>query len=142
MGVGFHVGYDYYEVGHSSFLYSFFSSIAYHLEHKQWGSRFPVIMRELYDGKLNPQNVDQAIAELKTIQEELKEFRPDQVIWDFEDLSAQPPWGDRISSEITDLSNYYVTSDGKDLISVLFEALEQTKRVNQRCGKPIPLEVM
>jgi len=67
--------------------------------------------------------VQRARAELKTIREELKKFPPDQIVWDIEDLTARPPWGDRISKEITDLSNYFVTSDGKDLIDVFSRAL-------------------
>ena len=52
------------------------------------------------------------------------------VIWDAEDLSLTPPWGNNISSDITDLSNYFVTSDGRDLISVLNEALEDAKEMH------------
>ncbi|MDR4281828.1 hypothetical protein FO523_22550, partial [Bacillus subtilis KCTC 1028 = ATCC 6051a] len=37
----------------------------------------------------------------------------------------RPPWGDNISDEITDLSNYFVTSDGEDFINLLKNALEK-----------------
>ncbi len=55
----------------------------------------------------------------------LKLFSPSEVVWDIEDLSKQPPWGDDISSDIKDLSNYFVTSDGKDMFEVLFYALNE-----------------
>ena len=35
-------------VGTSDLLHSFFANIAYHLENKNWGSKFPKIMNELY----------------------------------------------------------------------------------------------
>ncbi len=50
--------------------------------------------------------------------------RPTESSGDNEDLQAKPPWGTNISPEITDLSNYFVTSDGRDLFEVLSEALQ------------------
>ena len=56
--VGFTVDYNWYTVGSGDFLHSFFSTVAYNLEDKRWGSRFPHLMNELYQGKLNSRNVD------------------------------------------------------------------------------------
>ena len=50
-------------------------------------------------------------------------------IWDIEDLSKQPPWGNNISEEITDLSNYFVTSEGEDLITLFRHALEKAREL-------------
>lgn len=44
-----------------------------------------------------------------------------------EDLSKRPPWG----KDITDLSNYFVTSDGEDFLTILLHALEKAKDVNE-----------
>ena len=71
-----------------------------------------------------------AIEELSIIKKELQSFSPDKVIWDIEDISKQPPWGNNISKDITNLSNYFITSDGEDFISVFFHALEKSKEVN------------
>ena len=103
MAVGFKVKYYWYQIGRGDFLHSFFSTVAYNLENENWGSRFPIIMNELYQGKMSWMNVDKAIAELNVIKEELKAFSPDKVIWDIEDLSKQPPWGNNISKDITSL---------------------------------------
>lgn len=130
MAVGFKIQYYWYQIGTGDFLYSFFSTVAYHLENKKWGYRFPVIMNELYQGILSKDNVDRAISELKTIQRELAAFCPQKVVWDIEDLSKQPPWGQHISSDITNLSNYFVTSDGEDFISKFFDALEKAKELS------------
>lgn len=130
MSVGFKVKFYWYQIGHGDFLHAFFSTVAYNLEDKKWGSRFPLIMNELYQGKINREDIVKAMEEWDIIKKELKAFTPDKVIWDIEDLSKQPPWGNNISKDITDLSNYFVTSDGKDFISVSLHALEKAKEIN------------
>jgi hypothetical protein len=70
---------------------------------------------------------DRAINELVDIRRRLADFSPDQVVWDFEDRSARPPWGDQISPNITSLANYFWTADGKDLIDVLLAAFGECK---------------
>ncbi|MDE7429468.1 MAG: immunity 70 family protein [Lachnospiraceae bacterium] len=129
MAVGFKVDFYWYQVGNGDFLYSFFSTVAYRLEGAKWGSRFPVIMKKLYQGKIKRRDVDKAIKELNIIKKELQAFAPDQVVWNIEDLSEQPPWGNDISEDITDLSNYFVTSEGEDFISVFLDALETAKEI-------------
>ena len=86
-------------------------------------------MNELYQWTLDKDNVETAIVELKKIQLELQAFSPDKVIWDIDDLSKQPPWGKNISNDITNLSNYFVTSDGEDFITIFFNALEKAKKL-------------
>ena len=130
MAVGFKVKFYWYQIGHGDLLHSFFSTVAYNLEGEKWGSCFPVIMKELYQGRMKWENADKAIEELRMIKNELQTFTPDKIIWDVEDLSKQPPWGSNISKDITDLSNYFVTSDGKDFISVFLHALKKAKEVN------------
>lgn len=130
MAVGFKVLFFWYQIGRGDFLHSFFSTVAYRLENGKWGSRFPVIMNELYQGKLKQMNTDQAIEELRIIKNELQKFGPEMVIWDIEDLSKQPPWGNNISTDITNLSNYFVTSGGDDFLAVFSHALEKAKEVN------------
>lgn len=129
MAVGFSVDYFWYEVGSGEFLHAFFSTIAYHLENGKWGSRYPVIMKKLYQGEIKSKDIKLAIKELEEIRSLLQRISPEKVIWDIEDLSKQPPWGDNISEEITDLSNYFVTSSGEDLIIMLKDALDQAKEL-------------
>ena len=125
--VSFRVGCMMCEIGTASFLHSFFSTVAYRLENNRWGSKFPVIMNELYQGKLSFENVPAAKEELTQIKKALTKLSPNKVIWDIEDLSRQPPWGKDISSDISDLSDYFVTSDGRNLIKLTFAALEDAK---------------
>ena len=130
MAVGFKVEFYWYQIGHGDFLHSFFSTVAYNLEDGNWGSCFPILMNELYQGKIKCEEIDNAIEELNVIRKELQVLSPDKVIWDIEDLSKQPPWGSDISKDITDLSNYFVTSDGNDFLSVFMHALEKAKEMN------------
>lgn len=128
MAIGFRVDFLWYQVGTSDFLHAFFSTICYNLELKKWGDRYHYLMKELYQGKLSWKNADKAIEELKDVKNKFKNFSPSKVIWDIEDISKQPPWGDKISPNITDLSNYFVTSDGRDLIEVMIMALNDSIR--------------
>lgn len=130
MAVGFKVKFYWYQIGHGDFLQSFFSTVAYNLENENWGSRFPIIMNELYQGKLEHENIDRALEELSIIKKELQTFSPEKVVWDIEDLSKQPPWGSDISKDIIDLSNYFVTSDGNDFLTVFAHALEKAKEID------------
>lgn len=130
MAVGFKVKYYWYQVGHNDFVHSFFSTISYHLEQNGWGTEFPYLLNDLYNGKLENKNIDSAINELEEIKKKLQNYSPSQVIWDIEDLFKRPPWGDNISKDITNLSNYFVTNEGEDLIGMLMKALEQGLKTN------------
>ena len=134
MSVGLMVGYNWWTIGEVSLFNSFFSTIYVRLENNEWGSRYPVIMNKLYWGDVPFESVERGIAELVSIQEELKKFLPQDVIWDFEDLSLTPPWGNNIAEHITNLSHYFITSSGKDLFEVLLTsfrfALEHGQNVS------------
>lgn len=130
MAVGFRVEHNWYQIGHGDFLHSFFSTVAYNLEKNDWGSRFPIIMKKLYQGKIDSNDVNGAIHELNKIEKELKNFAPSKIVWDIEDLSKQPPWGNRISEHITDLSNYFVTSSGDNFLTIFRHALEKANEIN------------
>ncbi|MFC7394272.1 immunity 70 family protein [Scopulibacillus cellulosilyticus] len=130
MAVGFKVKYYWYQIGHGDFLHSFFSTVSYHLEPKGWGTEYPYLLNDLYKGKLENKNITNAIKELDEIKDKLKNYSPSQVVWDIDNLSKNPPWGDNISNDITNLSNYFVTSEGEDLISLLRTALEKGLKTN------------
>jgi hypothetical protein len=124
MGIGLNVGDFYYEIGSGDFFHSFFSTISYHLEPEGWGTKYPNLMNELYHGSLKWNLATKVTQELTDVKRKLQNYKPSQVIWDIEDTSLQPPWGDKISTDITSLANYFVTSDGEDLLDVMFNALQ------------------
>lgn len=135
MAVGFKVGFFWYQIGRGDFLHSFFSTVAYNLENKKWGSRYPIIMNELYQGKVEYNRIEFALKEIGDISNELKRYPICCVIWDIEDITKQPPWGKNISKDITDLSNYFVTSDGEDFITIMQHALEKAMELK------MPIEI-
>ena len=88
-------------------------------------------MNDLYNGDLPQEKLQTALDELEEITIKLQAFSPDKVVWDFDNIEKRPPWGDNINSEITDLSNYFVTSDGEDLITILHHAIEKGMALGQ-----------
>lgn len=85
---------------------------------------YPVIMNKLYWREIPLEYAEIGIAELLSIQEELKNFLPHEIVWDFEDLSAIPPWEDNIASHIKNLSQYFITSSGSDLFEVMLTSFK------------------
>lgn len=126
----FTVKYYIYTIGTADFLHAFFSTVCGRLENGKWGSRFPHLMNELYQGVLPVKHLAAGTEELSQIKQELAQFAPDQVIWDIDDRSLTPPWGDNISDDITDLSNHFVTIEGEDFLSVFAAALDKAQQRN------------
>jgi Immunity protein 70 len=128
VGVSLRVGANEGPVGTSDFLFAFFSTVAVRLEREGWGTRFPVVMRELYGGRLEGAAAERARGELARIRAELAAFAPEEGVWDAEDRSRRPPWGEDIAPEITSLADYFVTEDGRDLLGVLDDAVGYAAR--------------
>jgi hypothetical protein len=131
MAVGFFVDPIFYKIGTGDFLNSFFSTVYVKLENFNWGSRYPIIMNELYNGAIRKEKINAALIELEDIKNNLAVLSPKDVVWDFENLEALPPWGDNISSDITNLSNYFVTSDGDDLLYILKKAMKTSVEIDE-----------
>ena len=123
MAVGITVGSITDEIGAPSFVHAFFSTISAYCEPNGWGSHYPHLMNELYQGCLPHEHANVALAELMLAKLQLEKLPPSQVVWDIEDRKAQPPWGTNIAATITNLSNYFVSSTGRDVFSLLEEAL-------------------
>lgn len=138
MAIGIQLGSITDEVGTSEFFYAFFSTVSGNLEPSGWGSRFPILLNRLYAGELTQSDAGEALRELSQISSELSELPASKVIWNIEDPSCSPPWGENIADTITDLSNYFVTSTGRDLIFMLREIFEELKN----CGGTARLVTM
>ena len=127
MTVGVKVNFFWYPIGTGDFFYSFFSTICVNIEYSRWGSKFPILMQELYTGTVSYNNIYKAIEEINIVDDELKRIPPNKVVWSFEDRTKMPPWGSNISPDINNLSDYFITCDGKNLISVLKIALNKAE---------------
>lgn len=130
MSIGIEVGYTWYQIGRGDYFDSFFSTIAYYLENKKWGSQYPTIMKKLYTGVLQPIDAHLAIDELTDIQKKLGDLTKEQhpIIWDARNLTLKTPeWAINTNNEVTTLQNYYIINDGRDLIGILLTALQKSK---------------
>lgn len=131
MSVGIRVGSVYGEIGAPSFFHCFCSTVSAHCEADGWGSRFPHLLNELYGGRLPAGKASAALVELRVAKAALAKLPPKAVVWDIDDKSARPPWGDNIAPEITNLANYFVSSTGQDLFTVLENALAVAVKENR-----------
>jgi hypothetical protein len=123
MSVAAWVGTQSWSLGTADFVNSFFSTIAVRAEGGLWGSRFPIVMNELYAGRLPSKLAAGARSDLRDIRDALSALPPTDVVWDLDDRSKVPPWGDDISPDIDSLASYFWTNDGQPLIDVLDSAL-------------------
>ena len=131
MSLSFWVGGKGFVAGDAGLLKSLFSTIVVRLENGEWGSRYPVLMRDLYAGRVPSSAADAALKEVAAIRAGLSPHEPREVVWDFEQPELQPPWGSAISPHISSLANYFVTSEGMDLLDVLSWALEEARRTGR-----------
>lgn len=115
-----------YCIGELNFTLSFFDTIHCLLEKGEQGSVYPHVMGDFFDGRIAWQDVPRLKEELDDIHLKLSAFPPSAVVWDKDDPGKKPPWGDDISDDITDMSNYYVTADGRDLFEVLNLAINRS----------------
>ena len=119
-----------YMIGNGAFVGSFFDTVTVLLENGKRGSSYPVFCR-FYNGvSLIGPEITALRKEVEDIQNRLKSFPPSKVVWDMENPDSKPPWGDNISPEITDLSNYFVTAYGNQLFRELYSAIDHAIRVN------------
>ena len=128
MAVGFKVDIFFYETGHPDFLHSFFSTMSYHTESEGWGTKYPLLMKNLYFDKLSWEDTEEALQNVEAIRAILSKLPPSEVIWDIEHVEKQPPWGNKIPDKITSLANYHATPTGTTFLDLLSNALNVAKR--------------
>jgi succinate dehydrogenase flavin-adding protein (antitoxin of CptAB toxin-antitoxin module) len=124
-----------YTIGSSALLRSFFSTIAYKLENNEWGSRFPIIMKCLYYGKIKRKDIKKAIEEAETIKKEFQELPVKEIVWNFKKRKQKVPC--KYNKFIIDNAyNFYITENNHHLINHLLRALAKSVE----CGiKPLKI---
>ncbi|MFQ3580383.1 MAG: Imm70 family immunity protein [Chloracidobacterium sp.] len=118
-----------YEIGSPAFFHCFFSTIAYRLEQDAWGSVYPCIMLEFYKGRLDYPNAAQALSELDAIQLGLEVLPPTDIVWDYDDLSRQPPWADGVLETLSCAAECFFTPSEEHLFTVLRQAFTRSAEV-------------
>lgn len=126
--VAFTVGTERWEVGDAAFLHCFFSTMSAHTEPDGWGTRYPVLMRELYVGTLAPQNAAQCRDDLRQAFAALAVLPPSAVVWDYSDRSLRPPWEAATPAHIRHLGEYFMASDGTNLFTVIDTVLQRSQQ--------------
>ncbi len=86
-------------------------------------------MHDLYLGEVLFDKLAVVEDELETIKKELEKLPVDKLVWNREDLTKRPPWGTNISPDIKNLSDYFVTSGGENLLDVFFAAIHKAKEL-------------
>lgn len=123
VNVGFLVSSDWLEFGYSETLYSWFSTICYRLENKEWGSRFPIVMNKLYCDEKNGVpygDLEEFKNELSIIQKEFFKLAPKDAIWSFEDNILEIPQNmPNINYDVKDLVDFYVNLRSKNIFELL-----------------------
>jgi hypothetical protein len=131
MAVGFKVYFYWYQIGPSTLLFSFFSTVCLRLENNKWGSKYPFIMNELYQGKLKKENVDKAIPEINGIVKNFLKLSIDKAIWDIDNLDIEPPERPKITKDMKKLIDFFITNDGDNVVYLLNSALKRALELNE-----------
>lgn len=125
MSLGLAVGEEVWRVGSGDVLHALFSTICVLLEDGRWGSRFPVLFEQVYQGELSAYDVEDAVDELRTVRRELASYGPGEVVWDIDDPTAIPPWGPPL--DVADVTQCFYAADGRPLLDVLGAALNKLR---------------
>lgn len=99
--------------------------MSYHTEPEGWGTKYPLLMKNLYFDKLSWEDVEEARKNLKEIQSILQKKKPEEIIWDIEDITKRLPWeGKALPPQVVDLVTYFAREDGKTFSDLLFKAFD------------------
>ena len=128
MSIGFKTSGIWTEFGDSDLLHAFFSTICYHLEANNWGSKYPYLQKKLYYEKLDSEEISPVLDELIDIRTKLAVLKPKDVIWDAEDLTKIPPASFYPKKNAVNLSECFIAVSGRNIFEILFEVLEFSKR--------------
>ena len=115
-------------LGTGDLVSSFFYSIAIRLERRYWGSRFPAVMKELYEGQLPYERLEKAAAELKTIRKDMQKLPKEYGVWVYEIRSDPPPREIGENKNAQNLAELFMTSHGEDMLDAFDAAVRGAMR--------------
>ena len=122
-------------IGYGDFVYSFFSTVSYHLEGLgNWGKRFPRLLLDLCDhGIVENENLDELETELRTIYDSLNKMPLSDAVYDLEDLSKPMP-NDLLPGDddiVENLAQLWITPRGSRIyLDIFIEQICDAKRRN------------
>lgn len=117
-------------IGCGEFVYSFFSTVSYHLEGPgNWGKRFPRLLLDLCDGGfIKNENIDELEDELKIIYNEFQKMPLSDAIYDLEDLRKPMPKDllPNADENVINLAQLWVTPMGDKVYLKVFREMIDT----------------
>ena len=125
-----------FPLGTADLVDSFFYTISWRLERKEWGSRFPAIMNELYQGLLPYESLEKAAFELQIINDEMSYLPHTSGVWVYEIHSDPPPREIGENKDARNLSETFMTSIGRKMLNEFKTAI----RVAKRYKEPVRME--
>ena len=120
-------------IGYGDFVFSFFSTISYHLEgFGNWGKRFPRLLLDLCDhGVVKNENLDELETELKIIYTEFEKMVLADVIYDIEDLNKEMPIDLLPFEDIDNLAQFWITPRGGNIyLDIFITSINDAKKRN------------
>ncbi len=87
------------------------------------GSRFPIIMKQLYAGCVQKSDAATALSEMHVIRRELAQLPPVKSSGRSM-IAPSARHGEAIAPDIESLATHFVTARGRDLIALLTELFE------------------
>lgn len=116
---------------------AFFGTLTYRLEPKGKGTRFPVLVRQLFASRLAPASVPAALAELAQATDELRQLPADKAVVSHLDLRRFPDHGQPVDQGAKNLADLFIARDGRPILAILEGAL----REGERSRRPVLLDL-
>jgi uncharacterized protein len=87
-----------------------------------------ICKKKFYNDKLDAEETLIALDELKDVRTKFLGLRPDDIVWDIEDLTRKPPTSFYTKLQASNLSECFVAVSGKNLFDILTEVFEFCNR--------------
>lgn len=118
------------EIGTNDYLYCFYSTIVANLSKNL--KEISLAIDFLKDGKCKGSAGYETARQFNLIRDQLSRLRTNKIVYDIENVNKKAPWGNNISPVVTSCGNFFVTSEGKDLIFEITSILcyAQIKKVD------------
>ena len=124
-------------VGGGEILHALFSTISYNLEPDGWGTRFPILFKHVYLGRLYPNDAGAALAELRTIRIELMNIPISKAVWVYESHIDGIPQVYKYNRYAKSLAEFFLTGAGRDFLCEIADSLEAIVEFPQ-CAHNLP----
>ena len=117
-------------ISNENFLNSYFSTIAKRLEPKGWGTRFPYVMNEFYNGELFKEEVEKALEEILVIKEELQKVPKWRKVWNYSKEEKYVKEDDVGDKKAKNCYEYYINEGKKPITDIIIKIFREALKSN------------